>query len=51
MRKYIILLLIIFLIFVPDNTEAKNEGYEIVSKLSKENITLYAKKIGSLYLC
>jgi hypothetical protein len=49
MGKYIILLLIIFLIIVPDNTEAKNDGYEMVSKLSKENITLYAKKIGSLY--
>jgi len=48
MKKYIILLLTIFLIVVTI-AEAKNEEYELVSKLSHEKITLYAKKIGDLY--
>jgi hypothetical protein len=29
--------------------EAKFEGYEVVSKLNKENITLYAKEVNGLY--
>ncbi|MEH7451209.1 hypothetical protein [Gottfriedia acidiceleris] len=48
MKKYLILLLI-FLFLVPKNIEAENEGYVVVSKLDKENITLYAKKIGDMY--
>lgn len=48
MKKYLILVLII-LFLVPKNIEAQNEEYVVVSKLDKENITLYAKKIGDMY--
>ncbi|MFJ7730651.1 hypothetical protein ACIQXF_02025 [Lysinibacillus sp. NPDC097231] len=49
MKRYIIVLLIIYLVVALNIAEAKNEEYEIVSTLSKEDITLSAKKIGSLY--
>lgn len=49
MKRYIIVLLIIYLVVALNIVEAKNEEYEIVSTLSKEDITLSAKKIGSLY--
>lgn len=48
-RNQIILSLIILFVMLPNNIEAKNDGFEIVSKLSSENITLYAKRFGSLY--
>ncbi len=48
-RNQIILSFIILFVILQNNTEAKNDGYEIVSKLSSESITLYAKKFGSLY--
>lgn len=48
-RNQIILSLIILFVMLPNNIEAKNDGFEIVFKLSSENITLYAKKFGSLY--
>lgn len=48
-RNQIILSLIILFVMLPNNIEAKNDGFEIVSKLSSENITLYAKKFGNLY--
>jgi len=47
-RNQIILSLILLFVILPNNTEAKNDGYEIVSKLSSKNITLYAKKFGNL---
>jgi len=43
------ILLLIVLLFVPNNIEAQNEEYVLVSKSDKENITLYAKKIGDMY--
>jgi len=49
MKNHIILLLTLFLVVFISVAEAKNEEYEIVSKLSNEKITLYAKKIGSLF--
>jgi len=49
LKRYIIVLLIIYLVVALNIVEAKNEEYEIVSTLSKEDITLSAKKIGSLY--
>ncbi|PEL14463.1 hypothetical protein [Bacillus sp. AFS017336] len=48
MKKYMILVLILFLLF-PKNIEAADEDYIIVSKSEKDNITLFAKKIGDMY--
>jgi hypothetical protein len=48
-NRYIILLLVFILFFVPKSVSATNEGYEIVTKLSKEDIVLYAKKMNGLY--
>lgn len=44
MKNHIILLLTLFLVVFISVAEAKNEEYEIVSKLSNDKITLYAKK-------
>ncbi|MDP4087198.1 MAG: hypothetical protein Q8934_21790 [Bacillota bacterium] len=49
MKKYIILLLAFVLFVIPEKVEAKIEGYDVVAKLPKENITLYAKKMDGLY--
>ncbi|MGE7926867.1 hypothetical protein [Lysinibacillus xylanilyticus] len=49
MKNHIILLITLFLVVFISVAEAKNDEYEIVSKFSNEKITLYAKKIGSLY--
>ncbi len=49
MKLKTILIIGFFLTINPFITGAENEGYEIVSKNSKENITLYAKKMDSLY--
>ncbi|MGG2027978.1 hypothetical protein AB1282_19955 [Gottfriedia sp. S16(2024)] len=48
MKKYMILVTIL-LFLVPKNIEAQSGEYVVVSKSDKENITLYAKKFGSLY--
>ncbi|WP_129692414.1 hypothetical protein [Gottfriedia acidiceleris] len=48
MKKYMILVLIIILL-IPKNIEAANEKHVMVSKSAKENITLYAEKIGDMY--
>jgi hypothetical protein len=48
MKRYSPLLLTIMLI-VPQHIKAADEGYMVISKLDKENITLYAKKTGSMY--
>ncbi|HWL13902.1 MAG TPA: hypothetical protein VNQ57_12985 [Ureibacillus sp.] len=49
MKRYIILLLVFILFFVPKSVSATNEGYEMVTKLPKEDIILYAKKMNGLY--
>lgn len=49
MKTYIGLMLAVLLMIHPIIAEAKIEGYEIVSKNNKENITLYAKKIHGLF--
>ncbi|PEJ59964.1 hypothetical protein CN692_04070 [Bacillus sp. AFS002410] len=48
MKKYMILVLILFLLF-PKNIKAADEDYILVSKSEKDNITLFAKKIGDMY--
>jgi hypothetical protein len=47
MKKYIIFLLVIVLLVMPENAEA--EEYKVVSELPKENITLYAKQKNGLF--
>ncbi|QED48017.1 hypothetical protein [Cytobacillus dafuensis] len=49
MKFYIGLLLAGLLMFHPIIAGAEIEGYEIVSRNDKENITLYAKKINGLF--
>lgn len=47
--RYLIFLLTIFLCVVPIQVEATTNGLETVAKLKQENITFFAKKLGSLY--
>ncbi|QFG00317.1 hypothetical protein PB01_16700 [Psychrobacillus glaciei] len=49
MKRYIAFIMTFLLVIVPDNPKAEIEGYDIIAKLSKENITLYAKKMNDLY--
>ena len=49
MKRYVILLLVFIFFIVPKSVSATNEGYEVVTKLPKENIVLYAKKMNGLY--
>ncbi|WP_312475692.1 hypothetical protein [Neobacillus sp.] len=49
MKRYIILLLVFILFCVPKSVSATNEGYEMVTKVPKEDIVLYAKKMNGLY--
>jgi hypothetical protein len=49
MKRYLILLLVCILFFVPKSVSATNEGYEMVTKLPKEDIALYAKKMNGFY--
>jgi hypothetical protein len=49
MKNYIGLLLVVLLIINPIIASAEIEGYEIVSRDDKENITLYAKKMNGLF--
>jgi len=49
MKTYIRLILTVLLIFQPTIVGAEIEGYEIVSRDDKENITLYAKKMNGLF--
>ncbi len=49
MKKSIILLMLIFFIAMSEKVEAQFAGYEVVSSLNKENITLYAKEVNGLY--
>lgn len=46
MKRYVILLLVFIFFVVPKSISATNEGYEVVTKLPKENIVLYAKKMN-----
>ncbi|KQL35932.1 hypothetical protein [Psychrobacillus sp. FJAT-21963] len=50
MKRYIIFIMAFLLVVVvPNNAKAEIEGYDIVAKSNKENITLYAKKMNDLY--
>ncbi|WP_226670765.1 hypothetical protein [Metabacillus litoralis] len=49
MKNSIVLLLTIICLLVPTSAVAKSNQYEIVSKLSEQNITLYAKKSNGFY--
>lgn len=49
MKKYLILVLVFILFVVPKGVSANNEGYKVVSKLTKEDIVLYAKEMNGLY--
>ncbi|KAB2334509.1 hypothetical protein F7731_14975 [Cytobacillus depressus] len=49
MKRNIIWLLVIFLLVMPNNAEAKVEEYKVVSELPEENIILYAKKKNGLF--
>jgi hypothetical protein len=49
MKNYIGLLLAVLLTINPIDAKAELEGYEIVSRNDKENITLYAKKMNGLF--
>jgi hypothetical protein len=39
----------LLIVIVPNKAGAAIEGYDVVSKLSKDNITLYAKKMNGLF--
>ncbi|URM32543.1 hypothetical protein LLY41_19705 [Cytobacillus firmus] len=49
MKTIIGLILAVVLIIQPAIGEAEIEGYEIISRNDKENITLYAKKMNGLF--
>jgi hypothetical protein len=49
MKTYINLLIGFLLMLNPTIAGAELEGYEIVSRNIKENITLYGKKMNGLY--
>jgi hypothetical protein len=49
MKNFIVLLLTIFCLLVPTSAVAESNQYEVVSKLSQQNITLYAKHSNDLY--
>ncbi|MCG1020982.1 hypothetical protein [Sutcliffiella horikoshii] len=49
MKKYIIFILAFVLMSAPNKAASTIEGYHVVSELSKDNITLYAKKMNGLY--
>lgn len=49
MKTYVILVSVFFLFVVPKSVNATNERYEEVSKLTKEDIVLYAKEVNGLY--
>ena len=48
MKRHVILVLVLVFIFfvVPKSLSATNKGYEVVTKLPKEDIVLYAKKMN-----
>jgi len=52
MNRYVILVLVLVFIFfvVPKSLRATKEVYEVVTKLPKEDIVLYAKKTNEIYI-
>ncbi|MGB2872977.1 hypothetical protein [Psychrobacillus psychrotolerans] len=46
MKRHVILLLVFIFFVVPKSISGTNEEYEVVSKLPKESIVLYAKKMN-----
>ena len=49
MIRYVIYIMVLLLVIAPNKAGATFEGYDMVSKSSKDNITMYAKKIDGLY--
>jgi len=49
MKRYVILIIAFLLIIAPIKSGAEIKGYEVVAKLSKQEITLYAKTRDGLY--
>jgi hypothetical protein len=49
LKNSMFLLMLIFSISIPGNAGAKNDGYKVVSRINKENITLFAKEMNDLY--
>ncbi|MDH5164448.1 hypothetical protein [Heyndrickxia oleronia] len=49
MKIYFGLILVVLFLILPIIVRAETEGYDIVSKNNKENITLYAKKMKGLF--
>lgn len=49
MIRYIIFIMAFLLVIAPNKTRATINGYDMVAKSGKDNITLYAKKIDDLY--
>lgn len=49
MKRYIIFIMAFLLVIAPNKAGAVIEGYDIVGRSSKENITLYAKEMNGLY--
>ncbi|SDN14572.1 hypothetical protein SAMN05518871_103424 [Psychrobacillus sp. OK028] len=49
MKRCIPFIMAFLLIIVPNNPRAEMEGYDIVARSSKEDITLYAKQMNDLY--
>lgn len=56
MNRYVILVLVLVLVLVfiffvvPKSLRATKEVYEVVTKLPKEDIVLYAKKTNEIYI-
>ncbi|MGE6721446.1 hypothetical protein ACQKGD_29650 [Peribacillus frigoritolerans] len=49
MKRYIIFIMAFLLVIVPNKAGATIPGYTVIAKSDKDNITVYAKKMGSLY--
>ncbi|MFY0517616.1 hypothetical protein ACOMCU_07235 [Lysinibacillus sp. UGB7] len=48
MKRYVIFILALFLVIAPNKAWATIKGYDKVATSSKDDITLYAKKIDDL---
>ncbi|MGE6517637.1 hypothetical protein [Lysinibacillus sphaericus] len=49
MKRYVIFILALFLVIAPNKAWATIKGYDKVATSSKDDITLYAKKIDDFY--
>ena len=49
MKRFTMMLILVILLIIPQQAKAQSEDYVLVSSLDKENIILYAKKVGSMY--